>query len=117
MDKDLPPNQIGHVLDPPEDSDSLRAEPDLLLRDNPIDLRILRELSGVSILEAGQFSREQVIELSKLAAILEKTEIAPYPLPHRQPCEYQDTKALQVSLAPLFCQERRFFLRFWEEPL
>lgn len=78
MDKDLPPNQIGHVLDPPEDSDSLRAEPDLLLKDNPIDLQVLRGLSGANILEAGQFSREQVIELSKLAAILEKTEIAPY---------------------------------------
>ena len=78
MDKELPPNQMGRVLDPPEDSESLRAEPDDLLKDNPIDLRILRELSEVNILEAGQFSREQVIELSKLAAILEKTEIAAY---------------------------------------
>ncbi len=75
---DLPPNLIGRVLEPPSDSQSLRPEPGLLLEDNPVDLRTLRELAGSSILEAGQFSRQQVIELCKLAAILEHTEIAPY---------------------------------------
>ncbi len=74
---DLPPNQMGHVLHP-KGSEALHPQPDHLLTDNPIDLTILRELSGQSILRANQFSLEQVIELAKLAATLEKIEIAPF---------------------------------------
>ncbi len=77
---ELPPNQISHILDPPTDSASLRPEPGDLFRDNPIDLNVLRELSGRSLIEVKDISREQVIELCKLAAVLEKTEIAPYHL-------------------------------------
>lgn len=73
---DLPKNKISEVLDPPEDSDSLRPEPNNLLRESPVNLAVLRELSGESIIDAGQFTREQVIELCKLAAVLEEVEIA-----------------------------------------
>jgi len=76
--EDLPPNHIEQVLEPPQGSESLRPEPGDLFKDNPIDLEILRQLSGESVLGAGQFTCEQVIELSKLAAVLEKTEIAPF---------------------------------------
>ncbi|MEX2580561.1 MAG: hypothetical protein WD342_15995 [Verrucomicrobiales bacterium] len=69
---------MSRILDPPKDSDSLRPEALRLLDESPVDLATLRELSGVSIVNAGQFSREQVIELCKLAAVLEATEIAPY---------------------------------------
>ncbi len=78
MDKDLPPNQIGHVLEPPSGSHSIRPAPDELFRNNPIDLRTLRELSLKSVLGAGEFTRAQVIELCKLAAVLETMEIAPF---------------------------------------
>ncbi len=77
-DTPLPPNQMQQVLDPPQDSESLRPEPGDLVEDNPIKLNVLRELAGESILTARQFTREQVIELAKLAAVLEKTEITPY---------------------------------------
>ncbi len=74
----LKPNKMTPYLEPPEDSSSLRPEPGGLFVDNPIQLDVLRELEGQSILGVRQFGREQVIELCKLAAILENYEIAPY---------------------------------------
>lgn len=74
----LKPNKMTPYLEPPEDSSSLRPEPGGLFVENPIQLDVLRKLEGQSILGVRQFEREQVIELCKLAAILENYEIAPY---------------------------------------
>ena len=76
----LRPNQIAQFTEPPAEADSLHPEPDALLDTNPIKLSVLRELTGRSILSARQFTKEQVVELAKLAAVLEKVEIASYHL-------------------------------------
>jgi aspartate carbamoyltransferase catalytic subunit len=74
----LKENAITPNIEPPDGSKAIRPEPSGLFADNPVDLNILRGLEGISVLEAGQFSFEQVVELCKLAAILEKIEIWPY---------------------------------------
>tara|TARA_R110002096_G_scaffold4501_29_gene21252 strand:+ start:3843 stop:4955 length:1113 start_codon:yes stop_codon:yes gene_type:complete len=71
-------NRIIPNLEPPADSDAIRPEPSGLFIDNPVCLEILAQLDGQNILNAGQFSFDQVVELCKLAAILEKIEIWPY---------------------------------------
>lgn len=71
-------NKLAAVLKPPRDSLAIRPEPSDLFKANPVDLSILSELEGKSILAAGQFTFEQVVELSKLAAILEKIEVWPF---------------------------------------
>ena len=78
MNDTLEPNERAQFLEPPEESDSLRPEPKDLFIKAPINLGVLRELEGQSILTANQFSREQIIELCRLAAVLETIEIAPY---------------------------------------
>lgn len=78
MESTLPPNRMQPVLEPPENTETLNPEPGGLFKDNPIDLRVLRELSGKSIVEVDDLSREQVIEICKLAAVLEETEIASF---------------------------------------
>lgn len=78
MHEDLPPNKMTPFLDPPKESGSLRPEPMNLLRNSPLRLPVLQNLAGKSILSVRQFSRDEVIELCKLAAILESVEIAPY---------------------------------------
>ena len=45
---------------------------------NPVDFGVLKELEGQSILKAGQLSFNQIVEICKLAAILEKIEVWPY---------------------------------------
>ena len=74
----LPANNQAEVLEPPPGSDLLHPEPGGLFENHPIHLGKLRRLRGESILSARQFTREEVIELCKLAAVLEKIEIAPY---------------------------------------
>ncbi len=78
----LPPaveqNKLTAVLEPPKGSKAIRPEPAALFRENPVQLNVLRELEGANILAAGQFSFEQVVELCKLAAILEKIEVWPF---------------------------------------
>jgi len=74
----LEPNKITPILEPPSDKSYLRPKPGGLFEDNPVNLGVLRALEGRSILSVREFSREQVIELCKLAAILENYEIAPY---------------------------------------
>lgn len=74
----LKPNQATAVLEPPRDSESLRPQPRGLFDSTSVDLSPLKKLRGKSILSARQFTKELVIELSKLAAILENFEIAPY---------------------------------------
>ncbi len=71
-------NQIIPNIEPPEGSDAIRPEPSGLFINNPVSLETLAELDGQNILEAGQFTFNQVVELCKLAAILEKIEIWPY---------------------------------------
>ncbi len=67
----------AHLV-PPADSQATRPEPSELFVDNPIDFEVLRSLEGINILNAQQFSFEQVTELCKLAAVLEKIEVWPY---------------------------------------
>lgn len=78
MERELPPNKMTPFLEPPSASRAKRPEPKLLLQNSPIRLSILRELSGQSILSSRQFTHEQVVELCKLAAVLETIEIATY---------------------------------------
>ncbi|MCG8598573.1 MAG: hypothetical protein MI807_00325 [Verrucomicrobiales bacterium] len=74
-----PPEEAERAsIEPPEDSKAIRPEPGDLFERNAVDLNVLRELEGENILVAGQFSFEQVCELCKLAAMLEKLEIWPY---------------------------------------
>lgn len=76
--RDLRPNQLTEALVPPPDSDSLRPKPEGLAGSGPIDARALDALRGESLLSVRDFTREQMIELCRLAAILESVEIAPY---------------------------------------
>ncbi len=71
-------NQITPNLAPPEGSSAIRPEPSGLFINNPVHLGTLQDLEGKNILTAGQFSFDEVVELCKLAAILEKIEIWPY---------------------------------------
>ena len=78
MDEKLELNKRVEYLEPPEGSESLRPEPGNLFEDNPVDLSVLKGLEGRSVLSVKDLTREEVIELAKLAAILENFEIAPY---------------------------------------
>lgn len=80
MEPQLKPNRTTPFIEPPEDSHSLHPEPQELFQNHPIHLSILRELEGQSILTARQFTRKQVVEICRLAAILEKIEVWPYHL-------------------------------------
>ena len=72
----LPPNTMHEVLEPPDGSELLRPKAGDLLRGNPIDLELLRSLRGESLLSVHQLDLPVIIELCKLAAFLEKIEIA-----------------------------------------
>lgn len=78
MSNKLQPNQLTEVLEPPQGVKTLHPKPGNLFEDNPVQRKHLRSLEGKSILGVKDLSREEVIELCKLAAILEKFEIAPY---------------------------------------
>jgi len=78
MSNELKPNQLTEILVPPKGADTLHPKPGNLSEDNPVVLKHLRKLEGNSILTVRDLSREVVIELCKLAAILERFEIAPY---------------------------------------
>lgn len=71
-------NKLSAVIEPPVDSEAIHPEPAGLFRQRPLNLGVLRELEGINVLDAGQFSFAQVVELSKLAAILEKIEVWPF---------------------------------------
>ena len=75
---DLEPNRTAKHLDPPVGSESLRPQPRGLFENDPIDLKPLRKLEGRSITSVRDFDQDMVVELSKLAAILENYEIAPF---------------------------------------
>jgi aspartate carbamoyltransferase catalytic subunit len=71
-------NPMVDNLVPPEGSDSLRPEPELLLEDKGARREVLRRLANRSVLSVHQFTREEVVELCRFAALLESIEIAPY---------------------------------------
>ncbi|MDQ8189220.1 aspartate/ornithine carbamoyltransferase family protein [Roseibacillus persicicus] len=71
-------NKQTPFLSPPLDSEATRPEPSGLFNNNPVNLEVLGELAGQNILSATQFTFDQVAELCKLAAVLEKIEIWPY---------------------------------------
>lgn len=76
--EEIQPNAMIRVLQPPADSSSLRPEPEGLLGTAPLDGPVLARFKNRSIVSARQFRRAEVIELCRLAAMLESLEIAPY---------------------------------------
>ncbi|MEQ9424838.1 MAG: aspartate carbamoyltransferase [Cyclobacteriaceae bacterium] len=64
------------VSDNPLDSDGLYPDPEQLLKKEVINLDILGKLVGKSILSVDQFDKAMVLEICKMAALLESTEIA-----------------------------------------
>jgi aspartate carbamoyltransferase catalytic subunit len=77
-DRKLELNRMASILQPPEDSLSLSPKPGNLFEANPIRLSVLGRLEGRSILSVKDLQRVEVIELCKLAAVLENFEIAPF---------------------------------------
>lgn len=65
---DLPAN--------PMESNGLHPNPDRLIREDTINVDVLKRLVGQSVISVAQFDREMVCELCKFAALLESTEIA-----------------------------------------
>ena len=78
MTSDLGPNPSARFLAPPEGSKATRPEPGGLFANSALDLSCLGQFQGKSILTARQFTFQQVAEIAKLAAVLEKIEITPY---------------------------------------
>lgn len=78
MHEKLELNKRTEYLKPPEGAERLRPKPVGLFKNNPIKLDVLKGLEGRSIIGVHDFSREEVIEIAKLAAVLENFEIAPY---------------------------------------
>ena len=60
----------------PIESEGLYPDPEELISDKMIDLNILNHLVGQSVLSVKQFDKPLVLEVLKLAALLEATEIA-----------------------------------------
>jgi aspartate carbamoyltransferase catalytic subunit len=60
----------------PIQSEGLYPDPEDLIFEDKIDLNVLKGLVGKSVYSSKQFDRKQVLELCKLAALLEATEIA-----------------------------------------
>lgn len=58
------------------ESPGLYPKPEKLLSENVVDIGTLQDLVGRSTISVSQFNRELVLELYKLAALLESTEIA-----------------------------------------
>lgn len=60
-----------------QNSDGLHPDPADLLEEEPsLNIHVLKQLVGQSILSANQFDKELVCEISKLAALLEYSEIS-----------------------------------------
>ncbi len=78
MTEKLQPNRMVEVLKPSADGERLRPEPAQLFASNQINRPLLNQLTGESVINVMQFSREQIIEICRLAAVLEAIEIWPY---------------------------------------
>ncbi len=74
----LRPNPLIEQMEPPAGSESLRPEPESLIERKGARVDVLRRLVDRSVLSAGRFTREEVVELCRLAALLESIEISPY---------------------------------------
>ena len=61
---------------PPMEPEGLRPDPENLIEARKVRRSVLERLAYQSILSVRQFDKETVLELSKLAALLEATEIA-----------------------------------------
>ncbi|WMJ74478.1 aspartate carbamoyltransferase [Cytophagaceae bacterium ABcell3] len=61
---------------PIENCDGFYPDPEKLINKKPINLDILKKLTGQSVLSVHQFDKELVLEICKFAALLETTEIA-----------------------------------------
>ncbi len=72
------PNRLLEVLAPPPESDSLHPESTSLIARTNIDLAVLQGMAFRSVLEVQQFTRREIIEICKLASILEAIEIGPH---------------------------------------
>ena len=72
--RSLPRNAIFSNLEPPPEVDTLHPEP-LDLFEGPINREMLIPLEGRSVLTVADLSRDEVIELCRLAAALEAVEI------------------------------------------
>lgn len=64
------------VIEDPLNTSGLNPDPEKLLKRETIDLDILHRLVGQSVLSVKQFDKPLVLEVCKLAALLESTEIA-----------------------------------------
>ncbi len=71
------PNRLLEVLAPPPESLSLHPEANSLFRRTNIDLEVLQGMAFRSVLSVQQFSRREIVELCKLASVLEAIEIGP----------------------------------------
>ncbi len=76
MLKDLKPNTNTKAMEPPDDSETLRPDPETLFTEENIDRSVLKKLAGRSVLSAKDFTKQEIVELCKFAALLEATEIA-----------------------------------------
>lgn len=77
VEKNFKPNKLLEVL-APDGAESLHPKPGELLQSNAIDLDTIRGLSFRNVLEVGQFTKAEVVELCKLASVLEAVDIGPY---------------------------------------
>ncbi len=78
MNETLHPNRVAERLEPPEDSMHLRPRPAGLVGPEPIPLAVLRRYAGRSLLRVAALDREEVVALSRFAALLESIEISEY---------------------------------------
>lgn len=72
------PNKALEVMAPPPESDAINPEPESLWTKHDIRLGVLKKLAGRSVVDASDFTRDEVVELCKLSAYLEAIEIAPF---------------------------------------
>lgn len=76
MSQKLISNEHTKAMEPPPDALTLRPDPENLFTDTKVELDTLRGLAGRSIVAVADYTKKEVIELCKFAALLEATEIA-----------------------------------------
>jgi aspartate carbamoyltransferase catalytic subunit len=78
VNEELRPNPQVESLVPPDGTDTLHPEPETLIESKEVRLDLLRQLAGRTVAAVSDLSREEVVELCRLAALLESIEVAPY---------------------------------------
>lgn len=71
-------NPDTESLQPPEGAETLHPAPEPLIASNGVRIDVLERLAQRSIVTVADLSREEVVELCRLAALLESIEIAPH---------------------------------------